>query len=58
MKTFKRLLLLIAAGLPLTGCDLGPNPNVSKPWVGPDGRVVQPPPNGWPVYNPASESRS
>lgn len=56
MKAFKRLLLLVAAGLPLTACDLGPNPNVSKPFVYPDGRVVQPPPNGWPSYSPGGES--
>jgi hypothetical protein len=56
MKTFNRLPLLIAACLPLAGCDLGPNPNVSKPFVYPDGRVVQPPPNGWPSYAPGGES--
>ena len=27
-----------------------PNPNPGQPWVGPGGRVVQPPPEGWPDY--------
>jgi hypothetical protein len=27
-----------------------PNPYPSQPWVGPDGRVVQPPLEGWPDY--------
>jgi hypothetical protein len=56
MRGLKRLTLVALAGLPLAACTIGPDPNVSKPWVAPDGRVVQPPPGGWPSYNKGGES--
>jgi len=44
-----RLMLMVLA-LVLAACTRLPNPIPSQPWVGPDGRVVQPPPEGWPDY--------
>jgi hypothetical protein len=44
-----RLMLMVLA-LVLAACTRIPNPYPGQPWVGPDGRVVQPPPEGWPDY--------
>jgi hypothetical protein len=44
-----RLMLMVLA-MVLTACTQLPIPIPSQPWVGPDGRVVQPPPEGWPDY--------
>ena len=50
MRTLQRLTLTILASAALAACTQMPNPNPSQPWVGPGGRVVQPPPEGWPDY--------
>ena len=42
--------MLMVLALVLAACTRLPNPIPSQPWVGPDGRVVQPPPEGWPDY--------
>jgi len=54
MQTLQRLTLAMLAGLALAACTRMPNPIPSQPWVGPDGRVVQPPPEGWPDYTHGS----
>jgi hypothetical protein len=58
MRALKRSALAVLALLPLAACAGMPmtNPNVSPPRVMPDGRVVQPPPTGWPSYNNGGES--
>ncbi len=50
MKTLHQLTITLLAGLALSACAQMPNPNPGQPWVGPGGRVVQPPPEGWPDY--------
>jgi hypothetical protein len=57
MKIVNRLMLALLAGLGLAACaNMPPDPNPSRPFVYPDGRVVQPPPGGWPSYNRGGES--
>lgn len=56
MKTLERLMLVVLAGLALAACERLPNPIPSQPWVGADGRVVQPPPEGWPDYTKGAGS--
>lgn len=48
MNTLQRLTLTMAAGLALAACTRMPAPYPGQPWVGPNGQVVQPPPEGWP----------
>jgi hypothetical protein len=58
MRALKRSTLVVLALLPLAACAGMPltDPNPSPPRVMPDGRVVQPPPGGWPSYNNGGES--
>jgi hypothetical protein len=50
MKTLQTSTLVILTGLSLAACTRIPSPNPGQPWVGADGRVVQPPLEGWPDY--------
>jgi hypothetical protein len=56
MQTLQRLTLTVLVGLAmlvglaLAACTRVPAPYPGQPWVGPNGRVVQPPPEGWPDY--------
>lgn len=50
MTTLQSLTFTILVGLVLSACTPMPNPVPSRPWVGADGKVVQPPPEGWPDY--------
>lgn len=43
-----RLMVTFLALLALTSCKQEPAPYRGQPWVAPDGRVVQPPLEGWP----------
>jgi hypothetical protein len=56
MQSFQRLTLVMLAGLALAACTRMPNPYPGQPWVGADGRVVQPPPEGWPDYTKGAGS--
>ncbi len=57
MKALKLIVLALVTGMALQGCtNMPPDPNVSKPWVAPDGTVVQPPPGGWPSYDKGGEN--
>ena len=50
MQVLHRLVFSILAALALSACTQTPSPYPGQPWVGADGRVVQPPPEGWPDY--------
>jgi hypothetical protein len=50
MQTLQRLALTMVAGLALAACTRMPAPYQGQPWVGPDGKVVQPPLEGWPDF--------
>jgi hypothetical protein len=52
----QRLTLAMLAALALASCTPMPNPVPSHPWVAADGRVVQPPPEGWPDYTKGAGS--
>jgi hypothetical protein len=52
--TMARAILVLA--LVLAACTRIPNPYPGQPWVGPDGRVVQPPLEGWPDYTKGGRS--
>ena len=60
MTMLTRLALLACTlaciGLSLAACGGNPDPNPSKPYVMPDGRIIQPPPGGWPSYNRGGEN--
>jgi hypothetical protein len=51
MKALQRVTVTMLAGLALAACARLPETVPSQPWVGPDGRVVQPPQGGWPMYD-------
>jgi hypothetical protein len=50
MQTLQRLTLTMLAALAVAACAQMPSPNPGQPWVGADGRVVQPPLEGWPDF--------
>lgn len=50
MNSVRRISVMMLASLALAGCTQIPSPEPSQPWVGPNGKVVQPPPQGWPSY--------
>ena len=50
MTALQRLTVTLLAGLTVSACTQIPSPEPSQPWVGPGGKVVQPPPQGWPSY--------
>lgn len=45
-----RLTVTLLVVLPLAACKQVPSPYRGRPWIGPNGQVVQPPPEGWPDY--------
>jgi hypothetical protein len=56
MKTLHRLMLTILSGLILAACTPMPNPYYHEPWIGPNGQIVQAPPEGWPDYTKGAGS--
>ena len=58
MENLQRLTFSILAALALSACVQTPSPYPGQPWVGADGRVVKPPPEGWPDYTKGAASHA
>jgi hypothetical protein len=56
MQNLHRVTFSILSALALSACVQTPSPFPGQPWVGADGRVVQPPLEGWPDYTKGAGS--